>query len=78
MRDDNLVALLQALRARRYAAGEVLASHEARLFAAGATATDHDPTRPLRLYETTVDSSWVDYNGHMTEARYGDVFRLRD
>ena len=74
LRDDNLVALLQALRARRYAAGEVLASHEARLFAAGATATDHDPTRPLRLYETTVDPSWVDYNGHMTEARYGDVF----
>ena len=78
LRDDYLVALLQALRARRYAAGEVLASHEARLFAAGATATDHDPTRPLRLYETTVDPSWVDYNGHMTEARYGDVFRLRD
>ena len=74
LRDDNLVALLQALRARRYAAGEVLASHEARLFAAVATATDHDPTRPLRLYETTVDPSWVDYNGHMTEARYGDVF----
>ena len=74
LRDDNLVALLQALRARRYAAGEVLRAHEARLFAAGATVADPDLTRPLRLYETTVDSSWVDYNGHMTEASYGDVF----
>ena len=74
LRDDNLVALLQALRARRYAAGAVLHEHEARLFAAGAAEVAADPSRPLRLYETTVDLSWADYNGHMTEARYGDVF----
>ena len=75
IRDDNLVALLQALRSREYAAGAVLHAHEARLFTEAAPATiDVDPTRPMRLYETTVDPSWVDYNGHMTEARYGDVF----
>ncbi len=33
-----------------------------------------DPTRPLRLYEGVVDPSWVDYNGHLTEARYLHVF----
>ena len=32
-RDDNLVAILQALRAQRDAAGEVLHEHDARLFA---------------------------------------------
>lgn len=75
IRDDNLVALLQALRSREYGAGAVLRTHEARLFTEAAPATiDPDPTRPLRLYETTVDPSWVDYNGHMTEARFGDVF----
>jgi carnitine 3-dehydrogenase len=75
IRDDNLIALLQALRARRYAAGEVLHEHEARLFAAGAgRRTEPDPGEPLALYETTVDPSWLDYNGHMTEARYGEVF----
>jgi carnitine 3-dehydrogenase / betainyl-CoA thioesterase len=75
IRDDNLVALLQALRSREYGAGAVLHAHEARLFTEAAPATiDLDPTQPLRLYETTVDPSWVDYNGHMTEARYGDVF----
>ncbi|MGH3137818.1 MAG: carnitine 3-dehydrogenase [Gaiellaceae bacterium] len=75
VRDDNLVALLQALRARGYGAGEVVREHEARLFAAGATLdVDPDPSQPLSLHETTVDPSWVDYNGHMTEARYGEVF----
>jgi carnitine 3-dehydrogenase len=72
VRDDNLVALLQALRAHRYAAGAVLHEHEARLFA-NAPVTSSDPARPL-LYESVVDPSWVDYNGHMTEARYLHVF----
>ncbi len=75
VRDDNLVAVLQALRTTRYAAGAVLHEHDARLFTAGAASdAELDPSRPLRLHETTVDPAWVDYNGHMTEARYGDVF----
>jgi carnitine 3-dehydrogenase / betainyl-CoA thioesterase len=75
VRDDNLIAVLQALRSRKYGAGAVLHEHEARLFTLAAPgAVDLDPTRPLPLYETVVDASWVDYNGHMTEARYGDVF----
>jgi carnitine 3-dehydrogenase len=75
-RDDNLVAILQALRAERYAAGEVVHDHDTTLFEA-AHARDGRPldeTRPLRLYETTVLTDWVDYNGHMTESRYLDVF----
>jgi carnitine 3-dehydrogenase / betainyl-CoA thioesterase len=74
LRDDNLVAILQALRARRYAAGEVLHAHEARLLEAVAPGAPPDPSRPLVLYEGVVDPSWVDYNGHMTEARYLHVF----
>jgi carnitine 3-dehydrogenase len=74
IRDDNLVALIQALRSQRYGAGEVLREHEQRLFgAAGDGAQRPDPARPLRLHEGVVDSSWIDYNGHMTEARYLDV-----
>jgi carnitine 3-dehydrogenase len=73
LRDDNLVAILQALRSRDYGAGAVLRAHEARLFGAAAP-PPLDQTKPLRLFETVVDLSWLDYNGHMTEARYGDVF----
>jgi len=39
IRDDNLVALLQALRSREYGAGAVLHAHEARLFTEAAPAT---------------------------------------
>jgi carnitine 3-dehydrogenase len=75
LRDDNLVAILQALRARRYAAGELLYEHEARLFTVCAPReVEPDPSLPLRLHEAVVDPSWVDYNGHMTEARYGVEF----
>ena len=75
IRDDNLVVLLQALRARAYGAGAVLRDHERHLFANAATGgAAADPGLPLRLYETRVDPSWVDYNGHMTEARYLHVF----
>ena len=75
IRDDNLVAVLHALRTRNYAAGAVLHEHETRLFAAAAAGVaTQDRTQPLRLHETVVDPSWVDYNGHMTEARYLQVF----
>lgn len=29
---------------------------------------------PLRLYSCSVDSLWIDYNGHMTEASYLTAF----
>ncbi len=74
IRDDNLVSLLQALRTHRYGAGAVLAEHEARLFAAAPEPPAPDPTQPLLLHETVVDARWVDYNGHLTEARYLHVF----
>ena len=32
------------------------------------------PVAPLRLHETRVQPEWVDYNGHMTESRYLQVF----
>src|ERR671911_943348 len=68
LRDDNLIAVIQALRAQRYAAGEVLHEHEARVFGESA-AVSMDASRPL-LHETVVDPTWVDYNGHLTESRY--------
>jgi carnitine 3-dehydrogenase / betainyl-CoA thioesterase len=73
LRDDNLVAILQALRSQGYAAGEVLHEHEARLFGESARATPPDPSLPL-VHEAVVDPEWVDYNGHLTEARYLHVF----
>jgi len=76
IRDDNLVGILQALKAKPWGAGETVAAHEKRLrelsFAGAETA--HDPSAPLALHTATVLPEWVDYNGHMTEFRYLHVF----
>ncbi|MEM6464396.1 MAG: carnitine 3-dehydrogenase [Pseudomonadota bacterium] len=73
LRDDNLVALLGALKERNTAAGALINAHEKRL-AAPTVPPDTATEAPLRLFETTVPPSWIDYNGHMTEYRYLHVF----
>jgi carnitine 3-dehydrogenase len=76
-RDDCLVAVLQGLRARDQAAGAVLKAYEERLYERGhpqVMAEGNDLARPLRLHEVRVLPEWVDYNGHMSESRYLQVF----
>ena len=70
IRDDNLVTILRGLKARNYGAGEVLATHEAKTRPALPT----DITKPLRTLDRTIPIDWTDYNGHMNESRYGQVF----
>jgi carnitine 3-dehydrogenase len=77
LRDDCLVAVLQALRTHGVGAGAVLAAYERTLFGARRPATMDDTAdiaRPLRLHEVRVPPEWVDYNGHMHESRYLQVF----
>jgi carnitine 3-dehydrogenase len=82
-RDDALVALLQALRARRTGAGETLAVWEHGLLdQATARAVSHrtdvdvqlHQAGALRLHATHVPADWIDYNGHVHESRYLQVF----
>jgi len=76
-RDDCLVAVMQALRTQDYGAGTLLARWDDRLRAAphlsGVTAPI-DPRHVLRLLEGTVQPDWIDYNDHMTESRYLQLF----
>jgi carnitine 3-dehydrogenase len=78
LRDDCLVAILQGLRTQDYAAGAVLDRFEKTLWAAGHRSEfdieKSDLTKPLRLHETRVEPGWVDFNDHMTESRYLQVF----
>ncbi|WP_371156994.1 carnitine 3-dehydrogenase [Jannaschia sp. 2305UL9-9] len=63
-RDEALVSILRGLRRRDQGAGEVIAAHEA--------------TLPAPDRRTTVNRfvpvTWTDWNGHMNEGRYGQVF----
>ncbi len=71
-RDNNLVGLLRSLKDRDSAAGAHLNAHQAKLGEAYAFGTGDG--RLLRLMELQVLPSWIDYNGHMTEFRYLQVF----
>ena len=76
LRDSCLVGIIQALKANDIAAGAVLAQHERGLWGA----QPHQPALsdaaagPPRLFSGRVEPGWIDYNGHMNESRYLQVF----
>ena len=77
LRDDCLVAVMQGLRTHDHGAGAVLRAHEAKLYSRAhrtARAESHDLSRPLELHAARVATEWVDFNNHMTESRYLQVF----
>ena len=65
LRDDCLVAVLQALRANGVGAGETVAEYERTLVERAPS-----PARDAFRWETRVLPEWVDYNGHATESSY--------
>ncbi|MGI9271668.1 MAG: carnitine 3-dehydrogenase [Woeseiaceae bacterium] len=74
IRDRNLVGMLRSLKERDWGAGRVLNENDKRL----AQLLDEVPASPdgvpTRLMNSTVLPAWIDYNGHMTEFRYVQVF----
>jgi len=81
IRDDNLIAIMQALKIQNggkgWGAGAVLKSYEEKLYRLAQTDAarqTYDLSQPLRLIETAVQPDWVDYNGHMSESRFLQVF----
>ncbi|NTF45584.1 carnitine 3-dehydrogenase [Rhizobium rhizogenes] len=79
IRDENLVGILQSLKGshggKGWGAGKLLKDFEQHLWAAGGGEKQgFDVSKPLRLIDTKVSPAWVDYNGHMTEHRYLQVF----
>ncbi|QJF51579.1 carnitine 3-dehydrogenase [Roseobacter ponti] len=78
IRDNNLVAMLRALKAQDQAAGALLNAHEKTVRAGtilSARAADITrPALPVVTLHRAVPLDWTDYNGHMTESRYLDAF----
>jgi carnitine 3-dehydrogenase len=81
LRDDYLVDIQQVLRKYNIGAGATLRAVEERLYNAAAagerapgSSAGTGADAPLRLIETQVRPEWVDYNGHMTDSRYLQVF----
>jgi carnitine 3-dehydrogenase len=77
LRDDYLVAIQQVLRQYNIGAGATLRALEERLFkdaAAGRAPQLAAQGEPLRLLDTVVRTEWVDYNRHLSDFRYGQIF----
>jgi len=78
IRDDNLVGILQSLKANNWGAGLVLAEYEKKLFDAGAkaqqTLSESDFSTPIETTRRRIPPDWTDYNNHMNEARYLQCF----
>src|SRR5579871_6362190 len=76
LRDDYLVAIQQVLRQFDIGAGRTLRLLEERLFdeARSKKLAEDAPDQPLKLLDTPVRAEWVDYNKHMSDFRYGQVF----
>ncbi|MGO4619876.1 carnitine 3-dehydrogenase [Ensifer sp. 2YAB10] len=79
IRDENLVGIMHALKSGNggegWGAGKLLADFEAKLWAnARKPEADLGDVKPLHILDTKVSAAWVDYNGHMTEHRYLQVF----
>jgi carnitine 3-dehydrogenase len=77
VRDDCLVDVLLALRTHGVGAGDVVARAERfRVDRAHPTAMadGDDLSQPLRLHSAQIPPEWVDYNGHVHESRYLQMF----
>jgi len=74
IRDTNLVAILRALKAQNWGAGQTLVTHDQQLRADDEVGDDTDFAAPLRTLSRAVPLDWTDYNGHMNEARYLEAF----
>jgi len=69
IRDNNLVAMMRALKAQDWGAGKLLRAQDDALGRA-----ELDITRPIVTVDRAVPLDWTDYNGHMNEARYLHAF----
>ena len=75
LRDDYLVAIQQVLRQYDIGAGATLKALEERLYRDASKAGTAPSVAPGAIeYRATVPPDWVDYNGHMSDFRYTQLF----
>jgi len=74
LRDQVLVRILQALRAEETGAGATLAAWERGLLGSAPPLAVDGNGAPLRLPARLVPPDWLDYNGHVHESRYLELF----
>jgi carnitine 3-dehydrogenase len=81
LRDEYLLATQQVLKQFDLGAGATLRALEERLYersgrsaVPGLDAASAGAGGPVRMLDTYVRPEWIDYNGHMSDSRYLQVF----
>lgn len=67
-RDNNLIAMMRALKQQGNASGRLINSHQKTLKSLPTAAN------PMITGRRVIPVDWTDNNGHMNEGRYGQVF----
>jgi carnitine 3-dehydrogenase len=70
LRDDNLVSIIRALKGQDSAAGALINAHQAQLI----PKSTPDFSKPIPSADRVIPVDWTDYNDHMNESRYAEVF----
>lgn len=74
IRDDNLVSMMRGLKGRNWGAGELLNNVDETLKQTNRSNTSDSSKILLKTIERVIPVDWTDYNNHMNESRYGQVF----
>ncbi|SHJ72038.1 carnitine 3-dehydrogenase [Shimia gijangensis] len=78
IRDDNLVAMMRALKGQNWGAGALMNTHDVKLSKEAGmvrkAADIVDLSQPIVTGRRAVPVDWLDYNGHMNESRYLQAF----
>jgi len=77
LRDNCLISIMRALQEHQYAAGKIMTELDGKRYQASNQAIwqEGDSIKEaLELYNCNVSPTWIDYNGHMTEASYLTAF----
>ncbi len=67
-RDNNLIAMMRALKQQGNAAGALILDHQKALKSLP------EADNPMVSTRRTIPVDWTDINGHMNEGRYGQLF----
>ncbi|SLN34866.1 L-carnitine dehydrogenase [Roseovarius gaetbuli] len=67
-RDNNLIAMMRALRQQGNAAGRLINEHQVTF------RPRLEDGQPIVSARRVIPADWTDYNGHMNEGRYGQLF----
>ena len=70
IRDDNLVSMMRGLKGRNWGAGELLNNVDKTLRKTDSASKEG----LLKTVDRVIPVDWTDYNKHMNESRYGQVF----